>query len=98
MSWFDSRSFTGLLSQAQKSIDKVLDIPSEVKDGKEGKRQKPTETGDDDQQFRRPEESLSDYCTVRQHTSERRICHSNDEYVIREFNNQLKILKLVHVV
>ena len=29
MNWLDSSSFTGLLSQAQKSIDKVLDISSE---------------------------------------------------------------------
>ena len=29
MNWLDSSSFSGLLSQAQKSIDKVLDIPRE---------------------------------------------------------------------
>lgn len=29
MNWLDSSSFTGLLNQAQKSIDKVLDIPRE---------------------------------------------------------------------
>lgn len=29
MNWLDSSSFSGLLSQAQKSIDKVLDIQGE---------------------------------------------------------------------
>lgn len=29
MNWLDSSSFSGFLSQAQKSIDKVLDIPGD---------------------------------------------------------------------
>ncbi|XP_028395572.1 TATA element modulatory factor-like [Dendronephthya gigantea] len=44
MNWLDSSSFSGLLSQAQKSIDKVLDIPGED-DGKSKKGDQSLDTG-----------------------------------------------------
>lgn len=45
MNWFDSKSITGLLSQAQKSIDKVLDISTEEESEKTGKTGKPSGSG-----------------------------------------------------
>ena len=44
MSWFNSSSFSGLLSQAQQSIDKVLDIPQE-RDDKSKKTGQNLDTG-----------------------------------------------------
>ena len=44
MNWLDSSSFSGLLSQAQKSIDKVLDIPGEG-DGRSKKGDDSLDTG-----------------------------------------------------
>jgi hypothetical protein len=44
MNWLDSSSLTGLLSQAQKSIDKVLDI-SAADDDKSKKTGQNLDTG-----------------------------------------------------